>query len=147
MGVNNSKQNNYFTTMIQRYNGNVDFILFLKPEQIQKSAKERIFREMARGQIDYSQFGIYFQNGKFLENLIVAANDELINSQIISNALWYYDMNFPGDLNVSRILTKQQMMVKMFTCIYSRLLEVKTTGNIGILTDIAYVLGDISKFI
>ena len=147
MGNNNNKQNNYFTTMIQRYNGNVDFILFLKPEQIQKSAKERIFREMARGQIDYGQYGIYFQNGKFLENLIVAANDEMINSQIIANALGFYDMTFPGDLNVIRVMTKQNMLVKMYTCIYSRLLDVKATGNVGCLTNIAYALADISKYI
>lgn len=145
MGNNNSKQNNYFTTMIQRYNGNVDFILFLKPEQIQKSAKERIFREMAKGQIDYGQFGIYYQNCKFLENLIVAANDEMVNSQIITNALRFYDVNYPGDLNVTRVMTKQQMLLNMYTCIYSRLLNVKATGNVGCLTDIAYVLGDITK--
>ena len=39
---------------------------FLKPEQIQRAAKERIFREMARGQIDYGQFGKYYLDGKFL---------------------------------------------------------------------------------
>lgn len=145
MNVSSGKQNNYFTNMIQKYNGNRDFILFLKPEQIQKSAKERIFREMVRGNIDYAQFGIYYQNNKFLENLIVAANDELVNAQVISNALLYYDTCFPGDLNVARIRTKQQILVISYDCIYTRLMQVKMTNDIGYLTDIQYVLRDYAK--
>lgn len=145
MNVNSGKQNNYFTSMIQKYNGNRDFILFLKPEQIQKSAKERIFREMVRGQIDYGQFGIYYQNNKFLENLIVAANDELINAQIISNALLHYDTCFPGDLNVARIRTKQQILLICYDCIYSRLMQVKMTNDVGCLIEIQYVLHDQAK--
>ncbi len=140
-----NKQMNYFLSMIQKYNGNRDFILFLKPEQIQRSAKEKIFREMVRGQIDYAQFGIYYQNGKFLENLIVAANDELVNAQVITNALRFFDMYNPGDLNVARIITKQQMLVNIYNCIYSRLMQVKMTGDIGYLTDIQYVLRDYAK--
>lgn len=143
--VNNGKQNNYFTNMIQKYNGNADFVLFLKPEQIQKSAKEKIFRDMVRGNIDYAQFGFYYQNSKFLENLIVAANDELINAQVISNALLFFDTYNPGDLNVARIRTKQQMLVNIFSCIYTRLMQVKMSGDIGFLTDIQYVLKDYAK--
>lgn len=142
---NNNKQNNYFTTMISRYNGNQDFITFLKPEQIQKSAKERIFREMARGQIDYSQFGNYYLDVKFLENLIVAANDEMIQANVISNALYYFDMQFPGDYTVSRIHARQENLKMIYYTIYTRLCNVKFSNDIGYLTDIQYVLKDISK--
>lgn len=142
---NNNKQNNYFTTMISRYNGNQDFIPFLKPEQIQKSAKERIFREMARGQIDYSQFGSYYLDAKFLENLIVAANDEMINANVISTALYFYDTQFPGDYTVSRIRARQENLKMIYYIIYTRLCNVKFTNDIGYLTDIQYVLRDISK--
>ena len=142
---NNNKQNNYFTTMISRYNGSQEFVQFLKPEQIQKSAKERIFREMARGQIDYSQFGNYYLDNKFLENLIVAANDEMINATVISNALYFYDTQFPGDYTVARIRARQEQLKVIYYTIYTRLCNVKYTNDIGCLTDIQYVLKDISK--
>ena len=139
------KQNNYFTTMISRYNGIEDFIPFLKPEQIQRSAKERIFREMARGQIDYSQFGKYYLDNKFLENMIVAANDELINTEIICRSLLLMDTMYPGDLNVTRVRTRQEVLRFIFNIIYTRLYNVKMTNDIGYLTDIQYVLKDASK--
>ena len=139
------KQNNYFTMMISRYNGIENFVPFLKPEYIQKTAKERIFREMAKGQIDYSQFGQYYLDNKFLENLIVAANDELVNTDIICRALLLQDIMYPGDLNVVRVRTRQEALKFVYYTIYTRLYSVKMTGDIGYLTDIQYVLKDASK--
>ena len=144
-GINN-KQNNYFTSMIAKYGGKEDFVAFLKPEQIQRSAKERIFREMARGQIDYGQFGKHYLDGKFLENLIVAANNELVNSQVIVQALYWYDLYVSvGDLNVARVRTRQQNLAFIYECIYTRLCQVKMTGDIGYLTEIQFILKEPAK--
>jgi len=144
-GISN-KQNNYFTSMIAKYGGKEDFVVFLKPEQIQRAAKERIFREMARGQIDYGQFGKYYLDGKFLENLIVAANNELVNSQVIVQALYWYDLYVSvGDLNVARVRTRQQNLAFIYDCIYTRLYQVKMTGDIGYLTEIQFILKEAAK--
>ena len=136
--------NNYFTSMQQRFGTN-DFIVALKPEQIQKSAKERIFREMVRGQIDYSLFGSYYEDPKFLDNLIIAANNEWENSQAIYRALKLLDMNAPGDIIVIRNLQRYEILQYIYSVISSRLYAIKMSGNIGDLTDIAYVLKDYSK--
>ena len=137
--------NNYFTTMISRYN-NEDFVPLIKPEQIQRSAKERIFREMVRGQIDYTVHGKYFQDNKFLENLLVAANDEYNNCVAISNALSFYDIHCPGQIGVVRNNIKYANLVSIYYILYNKLYSIKVDGNIGVLTDIPYVLKEYSKF-
>lgn len=138
--------NNYFTNMISRY-GTEDFVHFLKPEQIQRSARERIFREMVRGQIDFSVHGKYFQDSKFLENLIIAATDELNNNIAVNTALEFYDMNRPGDMIIIRNRVKHSNLVVIYNAIVIRLNNVKFTGNIGYLTDLPYVLKDEIKYI
>lgn len=147
MGQQQQQQHNYFTNMIKRYNGNTEFVSLLKPEQIQRSAKERIFREMVRGQIDYSLFGIYFENPKFLENLIVAAQNELENYNTIFCALDFYDNTFPGNSNVFYNKGKFIALINIFSVLCDRLYKVKMDGNIGHLTDIQYVLKNYSKYI
>lgn len=139
-------QNNYFSNSIRKYNSE-EFVSFLKPEQIQKSAKERIFREMVKGQIDYVQYGKYFLDSKFLENLIIAAENELKNNITIYNALRYYDLNFPGDINVIYNSTKHNCLVFIFDNILQRLRNIKMTSNIGYLSDLQYVLGNYNKYI
>ena len=141
------QQNNYFTNMISRFNGNENFIIALKPEHIQRSAKERIFREMIKGQIDYTQFGNYFLDSKFLENLIIAADNELTNNSVISTALQFYDMNFPGDVNIRYNTLKYQNLVIIYQNLLYRLQMVKESGNIGYLTDFQYVIRENTKFI
>ena len=141
------QQNNYFTTMIKRYNGNGDFVNFLKPEQIQRSAKERIFREMVRGQIDYSIFGIYFEDPKFLENLIVACENELSNYSTVAMSLDFFDSYYPGNNNVIFNKNRYNSLVQIYTVLRDKLFAVKITGNVGCLTDIQYILKDLSKIL
>lgn len=134
-----SNQNNYFTAMIHKYpDGN--FIFYLKPEQIQKSAKERIFREMVQGRIDYTLFGQYYNDSKFLGNLLIAAQDELINNTTIRNALVFYNTNFPGDQNTVYLCSKYESLVYVFSVLFEKFNIVKTTSNVGCLADIQYLL-------
>lgn len=141
-----AEQNNYFTFMERKYNNDEDFVRFLKPEQIQKSAKERIFREMARGQIDYVKFGKYFVDSKFLENLIIAANNELMNNSTIGTALQYYDSCFPGQINVVHNLNRYSALCFIYNNILQRLYNVKMTSDIGYLADLQYVLINHHKY-
>jgi len=142
-----ANNNNYFSTMISKYNGNTNFIVFQKPEQIQMSAKTRIFREIVRGQIDFAQYGQYFLDSKFLENLIIAANDLYTEYCTIYTALNFYDINMPGNIDVDRARTKYGFLIQIFQVLLSKFGEVKITGNIGILTDIKYILKDYAKYI
>lgn len=139
-------QNNYFTIMIKKYNRE-DFIIALKPEQIQRSAKERIFREMIKGQIDYGQFGKYYLDSKFLENLIIAADNELKNNIACEAALSFYDLNFPGQSIVIHNKTKFSNLKIVYETILQRLQYLKMTGDIGCLTDIQFVLANFKYII
>lgn len=140
------KYNNYFDIMISRYQ-TPDFVRMLKPEQIQRSAIERIFREMVRGQIDFSQYGNYFLDNKFLDNIIIAAADELDNNSAINKALAFYDTNYPGDATIIRNRYKISARVIIYNALYQRLSNVKMSGDIGYLTDLPYVLKEQSKFV
>lgn len=141
---NNKYENNYFITMIHRYNEE-DFVWRLRPEQIQKAGKDRIFREMIRGQIDYSKYGKYFLDNRFIDNLIVAANDELNNNCIIYNALNFQDTYQPGNLAVSNLMNRYSNYVYIYQVLVDRLQAVKVTGNVGALIDINLVLGNLYR--
>lgn len=134
-----SNQNNYFTAMNLKFKRS-DFVFYLKPEQIQKSAKERIFKEMIQGKIDYSIFGMYFNDSKFLENLLIAAQDELINNSTIRDALGFYNMNYPGNQQVMNLLNRHDAWARIYSVFVDKLTSVKNTGNVGYLADIQYVL-------
>ena len=132
--------NNYFVNMERKF-GDDSFIVNQKPDQIQRAAKERIFREMVKGQIDYSLQGKYFCDTKFLENLLIAGRDELNNNINILNALTFYDLHNPGNSDIINLKAKYNILCYVFQNIVSRLEAVKMSGNIGYLTDIQYVLG------
>lgn len=134
-----NNQNNYFTAMNMKYKRS-DFVFYLKPEQIQKSAKDRIFKEMIQGKIDYSIFGMYFNDSKFLENLLIAAQDELINNSTIRDALGLYNMNYPGNQAAMNLYNRHDAYARIFSVITDKLVNVKNTGNVGYLADIQYVL-------
>lgn len=139
-------QNNYFTSMARKYQTD-DFMIRLTPEKIQRSAKERIFKEMARGQIDYTQYGKYFLDSKFLSNLIISCENELTNNTVITKALRFYDMNMPGNPLVGPNLSYHYNLCFMYQTILSRLQSLKLSGDIGCLTDIQYVLSGIKNIL
>lgn len=140
------KINNYFDMMLNRYDGDRDFIVKITPEQIQRYAKQRIFREMVRGEIDYTVYGNYFLNPKFLENLIIAAQDELRNKSTIADALRYYDFNFPGNIDVIHNCNLHLNLVVIYDHLYQKLTTLKFGGDIGVLIDIQYVMKDYQKY-
>lgn len=135
------KYRNYFEDMIQRYETE-DFVPKLKPEQIQKSAKERIFREMVKGKIDYGVHGNYFLDAKFLENLCIAADNELLNKTTIRDALCFYDMTFPGQGSVIHNKAIFENLCIVYKCLNDKLQWLKFGGNVGVLTDIPYILAN-----
>lgn len=128
---------NFFTDMIKRFGDN--WIVAMTPENVQRSGK-RIFREMVKGYIDYQTCGKYFLDPKFLENLIIAAYNELEINTLILNALTYYQQHFPYVANISAQVNHFQCLYKVYSTIYAKLKAVKESGNIGWLADISAIL-------
>lgn len=137
---------NYFTSSIKKY-GTADFISMLRPEEIQRSAKERIFKEMIRGKIDYTEFGKYFLEPNFLANLIIACDNELTNNVVVSQGLELLDLSQPGRIEVIHNRTRYSNLVFMYGVLLERLRTVELTGNVGVLTDIQYVLNGNKQYL
>jgi len=140
---NKAKQQDisYFGAMRKKFQDD-NIVWYLKPEQIQKAAKDRIFREMVSGAINYSENGKYFQDSKFLENLIIAAQNELTNNIIIRDALRMYTCMYPGYMDAGKLVARYENLSLIMNIILNKLNEVKFTGNIGVLTDIQRNLGN-----
>lgn len=134
--------NSYFASMKKKFPDAPNFVVYLKPDQIQRSARERIFREMVKGQIDYTEYGQYFLDSKFLENLIIAAEFELNNNSIDRVALAYYDLNYFGynKLNVISRRAQKDSLCYVYSYILSCLYNIKATGNIGAIANLQYEL-------
>lgn len=132
-----AKQYNYITNMISQYGEN--WIVALKPDDIQRNAK-RIFRDMVKGSINYETEGMYFLDSKFLENLIIAANNELEINTLYYNAVSFYFEHFPTIPNISVQISHLQTVCFCYKTILDKLNGVKYTQNIGILYDTAALL-------
>ncbi len=137
---------NYFTSSIKHY-GTDDFIPLLRPEDIQRSAKERIFREMVRGKIDYPEFGKHYLDSKFLANLIVACENELTNNDVIAQSLILFDTVNPGHIEIIHNRTKFCYLVEIYRYLLDRLKTLEVTGNVGVLTDIQFRLNSVKQYI
>jgi hypothetical protein len=133
---------NYFQDMEQRYqsNGNESWLNLIKPADIQKSAVKRIFREMINGEYDYEKFGKYFLDYRFLENLIIAANNKVEYYTLLNNAISVYRVNYPTHPNIGFYSSHLQNLFYIYYTIYNKLVEVKGSSNISPLIEIAPIL-------
>ena len=132
---------NYFQDMENRYSGNEDiWINVITSQDIQKSASKRIFKEMVNGGIDYEKYGQYFLDSRFLENVIVAANNKLEYYTLLYNAVLMYKSYYPMYPNIGANFTHIQNLCFIYNTIYTRLLEVKMQTNISPLIEICPIL-------
>lgn len=77
---NNKKRGNWFDQQIQRYE-TPDFIKQIRPEQLVKDAI-RVFRDIARGNIDVEKYGEYFLDPYFIDTCLTAANSKHVLHEI-----------------------------------------------------------------
>ena len=133
-----NKQYNYISNMKSQYGEN--WIVALKPDDIQRNAK-RIFRDMIKGSINYEEDGVYFLDGKFLENLIIAASNELEINTLYLNVVSFYFNYYPNIPNISTQINHLQSVCYCYNILLDKLNNVKYTQNIGILYDTAALLG------
>ena len=90
---------NYIQNMKKQYGDN--WINLLRPEDIQRSAK-RVFKEMIRNQIDYEKDGNWFNEAKFLDNLIIAAQNEC--RYLLFSVLSRYSKHITSDISFRDIV-------------------------------------------
>ena len=95
---NAQKANNYFSINIQKYGEN--FIAQKSPQDIQRDAKKKIFKDMVFGNIDYDTYGQYFTDANFLDNLITVAMIERAVHEVTGKALYDYSLNYNGNPEV-----------------------------------------------
>lgn len=78
-GNNNNNNNSYFARNIREKG--VDFLNYISPRELTNDAL-KVFREIARGQVDLHQYGEYFLNPQFLECCLQAAYNKYSFSSI-----------------------------------------------------------------
>lgn len=131
-------KNNYFQDMENRYQGNEEgWINLITPQNIQRDAVRRIFKEMVNGGYDYEKYGQYFTDSRFLENLIVAAGTKLEYYTLLSNAVSMFRGYSPAYPNIGAHLTHIQNLNYIYNILYNKLLEVRNTYNIAALVEIS----------
>ena len=135
---------NYITMNENRMGQN--WINIIQPENIQRSTK-RIVKEIAKGQVDYEKQGMYFQDMKFLENLIIGISNELeINTLNYSACMFYYQY-YPMTPNMGPHINHLERVIYIYNTILERLQYVKATRNIGYMVDIQGLLFNDKKHI
>lgn len=82
------KRENYFEMNLRDHDEN--FINTRSPQDLQRDARKRIFKDMIFGNIDYERFGSYFTIPNFIEALITVANVEAQKHSITAIALEQY---------------------------------------------------------
>ena len=127
----------YIQMMIN--NNGDDWIIALRPEDIQRSSK-RIVKDMVRGIIDYESTCKYFLDLKFMENLIIGVSNELEINTLNMNACKFYYQYFPQVPNLGTHIYHLERVVFIYSTILERLNMVKATGNIGYMPDINAIL-------
>jgi hypothetical protein len=141
-----TKNNNYFSSMISQRGEN--WIVTVRPDEIQRSTK-KIVRDMVKGNIEYEKYGEAFLNPNFLENLLIGVSNELedntFNYDGCKLLLQAYHTNHNNQTYYSmsdliQHINYLEKLVNIYGLIRSRLIQVKYTGNIGYLTNIATIL-------
>jgi hypothetical protein len=128
---------NYIDSMIKQYGD--QWIVALNPEDIQRSCK-RLVKDMVRGNINYEKHGDYFLDAKFLDNLIIAVENELEMNSLHYNAMCFYQQYNPQIKNMSIHINHDYVITVIYNTIYNKLQQVKFTQNVGCLYDISALL-------
>lgn len=129
---------NYIQRMVQQYGEN--WIVALNPEDIQRSGKRFIFKEMVKGQINYEVQGKYFLDAKLLDNLIISCRNELEINTLYYNAVNMYRNYYPATPNIVVQENHLASLCYIYNIIMEKLQMVKNTSNIGYLADTSALL-------
>ena len=133
---NNAQQReNYFQVNIKRYGEN--FIHTKSPKNLQFDAKKRLFKEMVYGNINYDEFGKYYTDPQFLDNLIAIATALFNEHVVIATALGEFAVNHGNNPVAAQLQMIHSDTASVFEILISQFNAVKMTGyNIQYLMNI-----------
>lgn len=128
-----NKRENYFQQNIQR--SGQDFLETMPLDKMKLDAV-KVFRELARGNIDIDVYGKYFFNPRFIEALISTAetkyNFHLISAMGVDLLL---KQNVQGH-NIFAVYEYHNSATSAYGLIFAKLTEFRYTGDVNILTDL-----------
>lgn len=127
-----------YMEMMKKQRGE-DWIFTLRPEDIQNSTK-RIVRDIAKGSINYEEFGNAFLDSKFIENLIIGITNELEINTLNYNACTFYYYYYPNTANIGVHIKHLERVIYIYNIILSKLNYVKIYQDIGCMADTAGLL-------
>lgn len=136
---NNNKrsnnQNNYFSQHIRERGEN--FISFKNSRDLQNDAL-KIFRELARGQIDINKYGNYFLDPQFLNSCLQAAWNKYSYHSISQTGVDLYISQLMGkgmmpDNTVISVKEDHKRKAEAYTLIYNSLYSLGHTGDTSVL--------------
>ena len=128
-----SNQKNWFGQQIEKFGP--EFISNIRADEAQKGAI-RLFRDIARGNINIPTEGQYFLDGQFLENCIVAATSKYVYFSILFEgleALARTDSTRSSDTNYLAVYRNTKNSMAAYGCILNTLNNIKATGDLGFL--------------
>ena len=127
----------YIETMIKQFGS--DWLVAVNPDNIQRSTK-RIIKDMINNNIDYGKYGQYFLDSKFIENIIIACNNEYEEASLHYNALVFYQQYYPQIPNIGPLIHHDQCLIFIYSTVLNKLNAVRLTSNIGELYDVGATL-------
>ena len=122
---------NYFQQNIQKFGEN--FLGQKNSNDMQLDAI-RVFRDIARGNIDVEEEGKYFLHPQFLESCIVAAFSKLSLHSINFNGVNLLVSQGANDETTMSILEYDRRCAEAYTIIYNQLNNIRNTGDVNYLT-------------
>ena len=133
---NNKKGKDYFSQSIERYGGE-DFLRFKNAAEIEREAP-RIFRDLARGNVNIHKFGYMFLNNQFLSSLIKSANENYefynISYQGV-NTLMYHIINngMVIDNKITNTLNQHKVKCEAYSVILRYLNALQSSQDLNYL--------------
>lgn len=129
-------KSSWIENMHKQYGDN--WIAVVPPENIKNNGK-RVARDILKGNISYEKYGNDFLDPKFMENLLIALNEELETYTLYYNAVSFYSQYYSYP-NIGIHISTLSGTCIVYNTIITKLNQVKSSGNIGYLADTAGIL-------
>lgn len=147
---NNKKKNNdYFSQAVQQYGEN--FLAYKSARDLEMDAI-KIFRGLARGNINIDRYGCYFLDQQLMHACLQTAYSKLMLYKVSFDGVnLLKDSIFASgqtpDTTVITILDYHKKCKEAYEIIYNGLLNVSNTGDINYLLCMANVLADFRNYV
>lgn len=143
------KQNDYFSQSIQQYGEN--FLQYKNARDLEMDSI-KVFRGLARGNINIDRYGCYFLEPQFLNACIQAAYSKLVYFNISFSGVNYYkDAIFASgntpDPNIIMVLDHHKKCSEAYKIILDNLNNIRSTGDINYLVCLANSLSDYRNYV